>query len=129
MEQSETIEKRDCETCGTPASEAKSGRHGCIAYHDGEGWRYRSECVACWNASVAADRAARKAELAATPDCEACGKRKQSCTLRPNERVSLGMCRACGKRAQWNLRQPGLWATGWGHVTRESLIAAALRTT
>ena len=126
MEQSEAIERRDCQTCGKPASEAVGGRHGCVAYHDGQGWQFRSECVGCWNAGVEAARLERKAELAARPDCEACGKRKVSCTLRPNARVSLEVCRTCAKRAQWNLRQPGLWATGWGHVTRESLIAAAL---
>jgi len=59
-------------------------------------------------------------------DCEACGKRKVACTLRPNARVSLEVCRACGKRAQRNLHQPMLFAAGWGHVTRESLIRSAL---
>jgi len=127
MEQSEAIESRDCETCGKPASESVNGRHGCVAsYEDGRGWQFRSECVACWNASVERDRAQRKAELAARPDCEACHKRKVGYTLRPNARVSLEVCRACAKRAQHNLRQPMIFATGWGHVTRESLIAACL---
>lgn len=126
MEQSEALSHADCSTCGGKASEQRGGINGGCWSAD-RGWY--AQCVPCWNASVEENLRQRKAELAARPDCEACGKRKVTCTLRPNERVSLGMCGRCAKRARHNLRQPMLFAAGWGHVTRESLIAAALTVT
>jgi hypothetical protein len=41
-------------------------------------------CTACWNASVTARRAARKAQLAERPkDCERCGRRPHTWTYGP----------------------------------------------
>ena len=62
------IELQDCATCGKPASETRSGYHAEVRNPDGSRF---AQCVECWNASVEADRAQRKAELAARPKCEA----------------------------------------------------------
>ena len=106
-------------TPGMPAYDALDG-DGCASGSDHMPGGY-AECVSCWNLGVAERRAERKRELAARPDCEACGKRKQGYTL-----AGVGMCRSCSKRAQWNLRQPMLFATGWAGITRERVIEAAL---
>jgi hypothetical protein len=127
MEQSEAIERGDCHQCGKPAAASAGGRNGCTAAYEDGRWVFRAECVECWNASVAQARAERKAELAARPGCEACGKRKQRYDLKPNGRVSVGLCGPCAKRAQLAFRQPMLFATGWGNVTREGIIEAARR--
>jgi hypothetical protein len=122
----DAIELADCGTCGKPASETASGRHAAIrAGWARTGYTYSTQCVECWNASVAEARRQRKAELVARPECEACGRRKVTCTLRPNARVALDVCRTCARNAQRNLAQPMLFAAGWAHVTRESLIRAA----
>ena len=105
IEQVEAIERQDCATCGTPASEARGGRNGCVTDADGNS---RSECVPCWNASVEAYRAARKAELAARPKCEACGRKPHTWTLAGADgRVSL--CGTCRNRVNRTIRTPMLF--------------------
>jgi hypothetical protein len=105
IEQVEAIERQDCATCGKPASETRGGRNGCVTGADGSS---RSECVDCWNASVAAYRAQRKAELAARPKCEACQRKPQAWTLAGSDaRVSL--CGTCKNRVNRTIRTPMLF--------------------
>jgi hypothetical protein len=125
MEESDEIERRDCHACGKPASASAGGRNACTASYEDGAWIFRAECVDCWNASVEEARRQRKAELAARPDCEACGRRKQRYDVKPNASVTVGLCGPCSKRVQLAFRQPMLFATGWGSLTRERVIEAA----
>jgi hypothetical protein len=106
IEQIEAIERQDCATCGKPASEARGGRHGCVT--DPETGTSRSECVPCWNASVEAYRAQRKAELAARPKCEACGRKPQTWTLGGSD-AQVSLCGTCKNRVNRTIRAPMLF--------------------
>ena len=101
----EAIERQDCATCGKPASEARGGRHGCVTDADGNS---RPECVECWNASVEAYRAQRKAELAARPKCEACGRKPQTWTLAASD-TPVSVCGTCRNRVNRTIRTPMLF--------------------
>lgn len=105
IEQIEAIERQDCATCGKPASDARGGRHGCVTDSDGNS---RPECVECWNASVEAYRAQRKAELAARPKCEACGRKPQTWTMRGSD-GPVSICGTCKNRVNRVIRAPLLF--------------------
>ena len=101
----EAIERRDCATCGSPASSARGGRHGCVTDVEGNA---RSECVPCWNASVAEYERQRKAELAARPKCEACGRTPQTWTLGGSD-AQVSLCGTCKNRVNRTIRSPMLF--------------------
>ena len=122
MEQSEEIERRDCQTCGRPASEAIGGRHGCVASFDDGAWRFRSECVACWNASVERDRQERAAERAAAPKCEGCGRGQRSYVMMPGTPHATEICRGCVRRVNAKVRMPLLF--GVPSATRAQILEA-----
>ena len=119
MERIEAIERMDCATCGKPASEARGGRNGCVTDADGNS---RSECVPCWNASVEAQRAQRKAELAARPKCEACGRKVATWTLRATDGPA-GLCGTCRNNVNRHIRVPMMF--GAPSATRAQILAAA----
>jgi hypothetical protein len=120
IEQIEAIEMQDCATCGKPASEAKGGRHGCVTDADGNA---RSECVPCWNASVEEYQRQRKAELAARPKCEACGRKPQTWTLAGSD-GPVSICGTCRNRVSKRIRTPMLF--GPPSASRAAILAAAL---
>ena len=105
-EQADAIERQDCVTCGTPASESISGRNGLI--HDPAAGTHYAQCCACWNASVEADRAARKAELAARPKCEACGRKPRTYVLAGSD-APVSVCGTCRNRVNRTIRAPMLF--------------------
>ena len=105
IEEVEEIERRDCATCGSPASEARGGRHGCVTDADGNS---RSECVECWNASVEEYGRQRKAELAARPRCEGCGRKPQTWTLGGSD-GQVSLCGTCKNRVNRTIRTPMLF--------------------
>ena len=102
----EAIERQDCATCGKPASENISGRNGLI--HDPGAGTFYAQCVPCWNASVEADRAARAAERAARPRCEACQRRPQTWTMAGSD-GPVGVCGTCKNRVNRVIRVPLLF--------------------
>jgi len=102
----ETIERQDCKTCGKPASESLGGRNGHI--HDPATGEHYAQCVPCWNASVEADRAQRKAELAARPKCEACGRKPHTWTLAASD-GQVSVCGTCRNRVNRVIRAPMLF--------------------
>ena len=104
--ESEVIERQDCATCGKPASESVSGRNGLI--HDPEAGAFYAQCVPCWNASVEADRAQRKAELAARPRCEACQRKPQTWTMHGSD-GPVSICGTCRTKVNRTIRTPMLF--------------------
>lgn len=50
-------------------------------------------CVSCWNRSVEEHRAQRKAELAARPKCESCGKRAGTWYVGYERALMCGRCK------------------------------------
>ena len=124
-EQSDAIAARDCQACGKHASEETGGRNGCVAFHDGERWQFRAECVACWNASVERDRAQRAAEAAARPRCEGCGKGQRSYVMMPGTPHATEVCRGCKTRVDARLRMPLLFGTP--SATRAQILSACAR--
>jgi hypothetical protein len=121
IEQVEAIEKRDCATCGMPAGDARGGRHGCVTDADGNA---RSECVGCWNASVEEYRRQRKAELAARPKCEACGRKPQTWTVAASD-GQVSICGTCRNKVNRVIRSPMLF--GPPSASKAQVLTAANR--
>ena len=119
IEQIEVIERRDCATCGKPASEARGGRHGCVTDADGNS---RSECVPCWNASVEENKRQRAAELAARPRCEGCGRKPQTWEMRASD-GPVGICGTCKNRVNRVIRVPLLF--GGPSASRARILVVA----
>jgi hypothetical protein len=99
------IELQDCATCGKPASETRSGYHAEV--RDPDGTRY-AQCVECWNASVEEYRRQRKAELAARPKCEACGRKPRTYVLAGSD-AQVSLCGTCRNRVNRVIRAPMLF--------------------
>ena len=120
MAESEAIERQDCRRCGTPASTTPCGRHACVSAYEDGAWIFYAECVPLLEPR--SRRAPRRSAGASWPrgrTARHARRRKQGYTI-----AGVGLCRTCSKRAQWNLRQPMLFATGWAGITRERVIEA-----
>lgn len=82
-------------------------------------------CCACWNASVMAGRAARKAELAALPRC-ACCQRRATVTVYGSD-AEVGLCGQHFSRAQaaHDRRSAGAFLFGPVLYSRQTLLEMA----
>jgi len=121
--ESDTLSRRDCDRCGLPASAVRHGFHNILCERNGtliSVW-----CQACTDADRAEHDAARKAELAARPDCPLCGRRKVTMTLLPGYPAETDACGGCGRRARWNLRASILTPVSYRGLTCADVARAA----
>ena len=99
-----------CQTCGKPEDD-----DALCQLTDGT-----VKCVECWNAEVAHHKAERKAELAARPACECCGKRPGTWRLgEQGDRVLT--CGPCKARVKRHLPHGNIFI-GYVRVTRDDIM-------
>lgn len=122
-ERSDELAHADCRSCGRKAAEEMGGRNG-VCY-DPATREFYTECTGCWNASVRQREAADRAARAAAPKCEGCGRGQRSYTVCAGTPAAAQLCRGCKDRAQRNTAQPMLFGSGFGHLTKDAVLAAA----